>query len=73
MGPTWFKLLLVVAVIVLLFGGGRISDLMGDVAKGIKRFKKELGEEGEAKADAPKPVGQARNGEAGRLDMERKD
>jgi sec-independent protein translocase protein TatA len=32
--------ILVVLVIVLLFGGGRISGLMGDVAKGIKSFKK---------------------------------
>ena len=31
---------LVVLVVVLLFGGGRISSLMGDVAKGIKAFKK---------------------------------
>ena len=32
--------ILVVLVVVLLFGGGRISGLMGDVAKGIKSFKK---------------------------------
>ncbi|HEX7783609.1 MAG TPA: twin-arginine translocase TatA/TatE family subunit [Sphingobium sp.] len=31
---------LVILVVVLLFGGGRISGLMGDVAKGIKSFKK---------------------------------
>jgi len=36
---------LVVLVIVLLFGRGKISDLMGDVAKGIKSFKKGLAEE----------------------------
>ena len=33
--------LLLIAVILLLFGGrGKISDLMGDFAKGIKSFKK---------------------------------
>ena len=32
--------LLVILVVVLLFGRGKISDLMGDVAKGIKSFKK---------------------------------
>ena len=35
----WFEILVVVLV-VLLFGRGKISDLMGDVAKGIKSFKK---------------------------------
>ena len=31
---------LIVVLIVLLFGRGKISSLMGDVAKGIKSFKK---------------------------------
>jgi len=47
---------LVVLVIVLLFGGGRISSLMGDVAKGIKAFKKGMADdEDEA---SPRPVKQ---------------
>ena len=29
-----------IAVVLLLFGRGKISDLMGDVAQGIKAFKK---------------------------------
>ncbi len=37
--------LLVILVVVLLFGRGKISDLMGDVAKGIKSFKKGLSED----------------------------
>ena len=36
---------LVILVIVLLFGRGKISDLMGDVAKGIKSFKKGMQED----------------------------
>lgn len=32
--------ILVLVVVVLLFGSGKISGLMGDVAKGIKAFKK---------------------------------
>ena len=41
---------LVVGILVLLlFGKGRFSDMMGDVAKGIKSFKKGLSEEDEAK------------------------
>ena len=36
---------LVILVIVLLFGRGKISDLMGDVAKGIKSFKKGMADD----------------------------
>jgi len=54
MAPTWFKLMLVVLLIVVLFGRGRISDVMGDFAKGIKSFKKGMAEDDSA--DAAKPV-----------------
>ena len=37
--------ILVILVVVLLFGRGKVSDLMGDVAKGIKSFKKGLAED----------------------------
>jgi sec-independent protein translocase protein TatA len=40
------------AVALLLFGGkGKISDLMGDVAKGVKSFKKGLADDDEAKPE----------------------
>ncbi|MET4896445.1 Sec-independent protein translocase subunit TatA [Sphingomonadaceae bacterium jetA1] len=43
--------LLVLAVVaILLLGGGRFSNLMGDVAKGVKNFKKGMAEEDEASA-----------------------
>jgi sec-independent protein translocase protein TatA len=50
--------LIVGAVLLLVFGGrGKISDMMGDVAKGIKAFKKGMADEDTAdaapKADAP--------------------
>ena len=51
--------LVVLAAGLLLFGGrGKISDLMGDVAKGIKSFKKGMAEEDEAdaKSQAPKSI-----------------
>jgi sec-independent protein translocase protein TatA len=35
---------IVILIVVLLFGRGKISDLMGDVAKGIKSFKRGLAE-----------------------------
>ena len=44
MGLGWPHLLLLALVIFLLFGRGKISDLMGDVAKGINSFKKGLAE-----------------------------
>jgi len=47
--------LIVGAVLLLVFGGrGKISDMMGDVAKGIKAFKKGMSDdEDTAKADGP--------------------
>ena len=49
---------LVVLVIVLLFGGGRISGLMGDVAKGINSFKKGLADDATPPAGTPAPPSQ---------------
>ena len=44
--------LIVGAVVLVLFGGkGKISDIMGDVAKGIKSFKKGMAEEDEKPED----------------------
>jgi sec-independent protein translocase protein TatA len=40
----WHWLILIL-VVLLLFGRGKISDLMGDMAKGIKSFKKGLADE----------------------------
>jgi sec-independent protein translocase protein TatA len=46
--------LIVGGVALLLFGGkGKISDIMGDVAKGIKSFKKGLSEDDSKPAAAP--------------------
>ena len=40
MSIGFWQIAIVVALVVLLFGRGKISELMGDVAKGIKSFKK---------------------------------
>ena len=45
MGPSPWHLLIVGIVVLLLFGKGRFSGMMGDVAKGIKEFKKGMSEE----------------------------
>ncbi len=50
--------MLFLAVALLLFGGkGKISDIMGDVAKGVKSFKKGLADDDEEKPaeTAPQP------------------
>jgi sec-independent protein translocase protein TatA len=54
--------LVVLLVILLLFGSGKISGLMGDLAKGIKSFKANIKEDEkdasmEAQAPNPPPAG----------------
>lgn len=44
--------LIVGVLVILLFGGSRFSNMMGDVAKGIKQFKKGMAEEDEPKKPA---------------------
>lgn len=48
--------LIVILVVVLLFGRGKISDLMGDVAKGVKSFKKGLADDEEPEKLEEKPT-----------------
>jgi sec-independent protein translocase protein TatA len=50
----WHLLLIAVVVLVLFGGKGKLSDIMGDFAKGIKSFKKGLTEE-EDKSTPPAP------------------
>lgn len=52
LGSIWHWLVLIL-VVILLFGRGRISDIMGDVAKGIKSFKKGLADEPETPGQQP--------------------
>ena len=48
----WHWLIVLVVVMVLFGGKGKISSLMGDVAKGIKSFKKGMAEDIDDVADA---------------------
>ena len=41
----WWQILIVAVLVVLLFGRGKISDLMGDVAQGIKNFRKGMADD----------------------------
>lgn len=57
-GGIW-QWVIIGIVVVLLFGRGKISELMGDVAKGIKSFKKGMSEDDEVaeqKKEAPRSI-----------------
>jgi sec-independent protein translocase protein TatA len=56
MGLSWSHILIVLVLFVLLFGRGKISELMGDVAQGIKSFKKGMAEDDDAAAKDPKVI-----------------
>ena len=45
MGISFWQIAIVVVLVVLLFGRGKISSLMGDVAKGIKSFKRGMSDD----------------------------
>ncbi|MBV9239921.1 MAG: twin-arginine translocase TatA/TatE family subunit [Xanthobacteraceae bacterium] len=60
-GLSIWHWIIVIGVVLLLFGRGKISELMGDVAQGIKAFKKGMAEDDSAKATtdpsaAPKTI-----------------
>jgi len=51
--------MIVLLIVLLLFGSGKLSNLMGDFAKGIKSFKKNMSDDSDAsmEAGAEKPPG----------------
>lgn len=49
-------LLILAFLILLLFGRGRFSSLMGDVAQGLKSFKKGMADEDQPKKSEPKQL-----------------
>tara|TARA_X000001036_G_scaffold110052_1_gene103126 strand:+ start:919 stop:1116 length:198 start_codon:yes stop_codon:yes gene_type:complete len=53
MGVSFWQIAVVVVLVVLLFGRGKISSLMGDVAKGIKSFKKGMSDDNSSNNDNP--------------------
>ena len=59
-GFSLWHWLIVGLVILLLFGKGRFSDMMGDVAKGLKSFKKGMSEDEEAAATPPRRLSDER-------------
>ncbi len=55
-GLSIWHWMVVIVVVLLLFGRGKISDLMGDVAGGIKAFKKGMAEDDNAAEAKNEPV-----------------
>lgn len=76
-GLSIWHWLIVGGVVLLLFGGkGKISDIMGDVAKGIKSFKKGLADE-ESKPEAggeppPRAIEHQKTAEAAKVSEQQK-
>jgi sec-independent protein translocase protein TatA len=57
-GASIWHWIVVGVIVMLLFGRGKVSDLMGDVAKGIKAFKKGMADDDQPQSTAvpPPPV-----------------
>ena len=55
-GASIWHWVVVGAIVMLLFGRGKISEMMGDVAKGIKAFKKGMADEDSPATTAGAPV-----------------
>lgn len=61
MGLSIWQLLIIALVVLVLFGRGRISEMMGDFGKGIKSFKQGMNEEEQPSSGAtPQIEGQAK-------------
>ncbi len=52
-GFSLWHWLVVIILVMLLFGRGRISDMMGDIGKGLKSFKQGMGEDDAPAAQRP--------------------
>ena len=57
MSIGFWQIAIVVVLVVLLFGRGKISSLMGDVAKGIKSFKKGMSDNNDQSSSTTSSTG----------------
>ena len=49
----WTGIIIIAILVVILFGKGKISSIMGDLAKGIKSFKKGMSDDNSQGTDDP--------------------
>ena len=61
MSIGFWQIAIVVVLVVLLFGRGKISSLMGDVAKGIKSFKKGMSDNPDQTSTTSPPLEKTSN------------
>jgi sec-independent protein translocase protein TatA len=47
----WTGIIIIAILVVILFGKGKISSIMGDLAKGIKSFKKGMSDDNQSSAE----------------------
>ena len=50
----WTGIIIIAILVVILFGKGKISSIMGDLAKGIKSFKKGMSDDNSSENDNSK-------------------
>ena len=48
----WTGIIIIAILVVILFGKGKISSIMGDLAKGIKSFKKGMSDDNSSDSDS---------------------
>lgn len=71
-GVSIWHWIVVGIIVMLLFGRGKVSELMGDVAKGIKSFKKGMADEETTASDDAKPVADQRTANSEKATSESK-
>ena len=73
MSIGFWQIAIVVILVVLLFGRGKISSLMGDVAKGIKSFKKGMATDSTDTDSTDTEEGQPKNITENNQDSDKKE
>ncbi|HEY3388899.1 MAG TPA: twin-arginine translocase TatA/TatE family subunit [Prolixibacteraceae bacterium] len=56
-----WHIIILIAAVLLLFGGKKIPEMMGGIGKGMKEFKKSMKDEDEKSDDTPKSIPSADN------------
>ena len=65
--------MIVLVIVLVLFGRGRVSEIMGDFGKGIKSFKEGMNEEDKKAANPPPAQISSQSGDASPTSTEQKN
>lgn len=60
-----WQVVLILLIVLIIFGAGKLPNVMGDLAKGIRNFKKGLSEGEEEEKEKPKALEAEKKGEEG--------